>query len=299
MFPIAYFIEKKSLANIYMSTLNYNSITGIPSFNMNNSLGNGMRSPFFLLLLVLIIVFLFFLVPLGRKEDSGVLSSSGSGEPQYNFLNTLFYAILVCLILLNGLMYFFNINLSTSLKSLFSDEPLIDLTYIGPEIEENNKQKILEEKKQVFHIPDNLYTYDDAQAICKAYNSRLATYDEIADSHAKGGEWCSYGWSKDQLSLFPTQTDTYDKLQKIKGHEHDCGRPGINGGFIANPNVRFGVNCYGKKPDITQEELNSMENDPIYPKSMEDIKQEKLVQQWKNKIPEIMLSPFNKEVWSV
>lgn len=280
-----------------MSTLNYNSITGIPSFNMNNSLGNQMRSPFFLLLLVLIIVFLFFLVPLGRKGDSGGLSSSGSGESQYNFLNTLFYAILVCLILLNGLMYFFNINLSTSLKSLFSDEPTIDVTYIGPENEDENK--VVEEKKQVFHIPDNVYTYDDAQAICKAYNSRLATYDEIADSYAKGGEWCSYGWSKDQLALFPTQSETYNKLQTIKGHEHDCGRPGINGGFIDNPNVRFGVNCYGKKPDITQEELNAMENDPIYPKSMEDIKEEKLVQHWKTKIPEIMISPFNKEVWSV
>ena len=26
---------------------------------------------------------------------------------------------------------------------------------------------------------------------------------------------------------------------------HVC--PGINGGYIANPNVKFGVNCYGHK----------------------------------------------------
>jgi hypothetical protein len=31
------------------------------------------------------------------------------------------------------------------------------------------------------------------------------------------------------MALFPTQKETWDKLQKIKGHEHDCGRPGING----------------------------------------------------------------------
>ena len=30
-----------------------------------------------------------------------------------------------------------------------------------------------------------------------------------------------------------------------------CGLPGINGGYIDNPNIRFGVNCYGYKPKIT------------------------------------------------
>ena len=40
---------------------------------------------------------------------------------------------------------------------------------------------------------------------------------------------------KDQMALYPTQKKTYNKLQTIKGHEHDCGRPGINGGYIANP----------------------------------------------------------------
>ena len=33
-----------------------------------------------------------------------------------------------------------------------------------------------------------------------------------------------------------------------KGHENDCGRPGINGGYIDNHNVKFGINCYGHKP---------------------------------------------------
>ena len=45
-----------------------------------------------------------------------------------------------------------------------------------------------------------------------------------------------------------------EKTSKNKGHEHDCGRPGINGGFIDNPNVRFGVNCFGTKPAISAEE---------------------------------------------
>ena len=48
-----------------------------------------------------------------------------------------------------------------------------------------------------------------------------------------------------QLALFPTQYGKWERLQKIKGHENDCGRPGINGGYIDNPNVKFGINCYG------------------------------------------------------
>ena len=82
--------------------------------------------------------------------------------------------------------------------------------------------------------------------VCDAYDAKLATYSQVEEAYNKGGEWCNYGWSADQLALFPTQKNTYDELMKTKNHKHDCGRPGINGGYIDNPNVRFGVNCYEK-----------------------------------------------------
>ena len=31
-------------------------------------------------------------------------------------------------------------------------------------------------------------------------------------------------------------------------HRYDCGLPGVNGGFFANPKLKFGINCYGIKP---------------------------------------------------
>ena len=68
-----------------------------------------------------------------------------------------------------------------------------------------------------------------------------------------------------------------ENLQDVPGHKHDCGRPGINGGYIDNKNVRFGVNCYGYKPKMTQEEKNYMENSSIYPRSMKDLKEQKLL----------------------
>jgi hypothetical protein len=97
------------------------------------------------------------------------------------------------------------------------------------------------------------------------------------------------------MALFPTQQQTFDNLQKIKGHEHDCGRPGINGGYIANPKIKFGVNCYGNKPKITQEEEELMKKSTPYPESTQDIIFQKRVDFWKNKVDEILVSPFNND----
>ena len=54
-------------------------------------------------------------------------------------------------------------------------------------------------------------------------------------------------------------------------------------GFIDNPNVRFGVNCFGSKPSISEEEQDIMNNASIYPKSKEDRKVDRLVKKYKNR----------------
>ena len=100
------------------------------------------------------------------------------------------------------------------------------------------------------------------------------------------------------MALYPTQKKTWQTLQGIKGHEHDCGRPGINGGFIDNPNVRFGINCFGYKPKITQEEQELMENTTPFPKTQKELDFEKKVSDWKMKLPEILVAPFNAKEWS-
>jgi len=151
---------------------------------------------------------------------------------------------------------------------------------------------------QVFNIPGNDYVYPDAKALCSAYGSRLATYKEVEDAYKGGAEWCNYGWSEGQMALFPTQQKTWDKLQKIEGHENDCGRPGINGGYMKNPAVRYGVNCYGYKPQMTAEEEELMATSPIYPKTKKDIAMEQRVQYWKDKLSSVLVSPFNHTSWS-
>ena len=129
---------------------------------------------------------------------------------------------------------FSNINTNTVVTTTTSSS-----TSPAPCINNNN---------QVFNVANNLYTYEEAQAVCKAFDASLATYDQIENSYNAGGEWCNYGWSEGQMAFFPTQKSTWSKLQKNPKTQNSCGRPGINGGHIANPYVRFGANCYGVKP---------------------------------------------------
>jgi len=154
---------------------------------------------------------------------------------------------------------------------------------------------------EVFNVSNNIYTYQDAKAVCKAYDSRLATYDEIETAYTKGGEWCNYGWSEKQYIYFPTQKQTWQKLQTTDTHKNDCGRPGVNGGFIANPNTRFGVNCYGKKPNPTKSELGFMDakkNQPI-PKTAEETLVDLKVKLFKDHSDKLMvLNGFNSNQWS-
>jgi len=151
---------------------------------------------------------------------------------------------------------------------------------------------------QVYHIPNNKYTFDDSKAVCKAYGGRLAKYEELEQAYDDGANWCSYGWSKDQLALYPTQKEVWDKNQCKKGHEHDCGRPGINGGYIQNKNVKFGVNCYGPKPSIRQKDEDYMDRLQLDSVNADEQQQQKLEDDWKKRISDALVAPFNHDKWS-
>jgi hypothetical protein len=232
---------------------------------------------------------------------NGASSSSSSGATANPRLTRLFeilvWSIFVVLIFVNGMQYLFNVNVSTEVKNLFSDKPEIDIEVSQPYT--NTAFPVLKAQKQVFNIPGNYYTYDDAKAICDAYGARLASYNEMEEAYNKGAEWCVYGWSDNQMALYPTQKETWQKLQKIKGHEKDCGRPGVNGGYIDNAKTKYGVNCYGHKPPMTAEAAKLMQQTPIYPKNMNDIRHQEKVDYWRNKISDILVAPFNHDAWSL
>ena len=259
-----------------------------------------------IILVVVILIYIIIFMYLGESVTetqtfsplSSSTSSSDSGSSAKS-ISIMVAAIFIILVAINGLQYFFGVDIVTSLKNILTGKPEVDIT-VDTSRKDASKAIVPEIllKPQVFNIPENTYVYADAKALCSAYGSRLATYKEVENSYNKGGEWCNYGWSDDQMALFPTQQKTFDDLQKIKGHENDCGRPGVNGGYMSNPALKFGVNCFGYKPRMTTEEEDLMATQPIYPKTAKDIAMENRVNYWKDKLTEIIVSPFNHNTWS-
>ena len=224
-------------------------------------------------------------------------SSSNGQQKMPNIFIIIIGIILVILLVVNALQYFFSINVSTYVNGLFTPNAQVDVVVNQPTSSPQASVPEMKFKKQVYNIPGNNYNYENAEALCQAYGSELATYNQIEQAYNNGAEWCNYGWSANQMAFFPTQQQTYNNLQQIDGHHNDCGRPGINGGYMANPNIKFGVNCYGYKPKITEEEDELMETVSPYPETVKDIAFQKRVDYWKNKVDEILVSPFNYKNW--
>ena len=279
--------------------------------SMNSSLAK--TNPFVLLALSGIILFYFIVFSYFGTNISGPVGTESRG---IKIIEMIMWGLIIFLVLINGIQYFFEIDVQTAIKNLFKGTPEVDIT-IKPERKYITKKKgkatdIVKEIEndtglgnligrgggEVFNVAGNDYTYEEAKALCKAYGAKIATYSQIEDAYKSGAEWCNYGWSADQMALFPTQKSTWHKLQKRKGHKHDCGRPGINGGYIDNPNVRFGVNCYGNKPEITPEEQRLMNNSTPYPLTKEDKQINKMVEKYKKNLDNILVSPFNYKNWN-
>jgi hypothetical protein len=107
--------------------------------------------------------------------------------------------------------------------------------------------------KEVFHISNQDYTYDQAKCKCESYGGRLATKAEVTNAYNNGANWCTYGWTDKQSAFYPVQKCEWDimtdKNKRLPDNEKKfCGMPGLNGGFFPNPQIKFGVNCFGIKP---------------------------------------------------
>jgi hypothetical protein len=166
-------------------------------------------------------------------------------------------------------------------------------------ISESIVEKVLPGKKEVFNVSSNRYAYADAEPLCKALGAELATYDQVKNSWDEGADWCNYGWSKGQLALYPTQESTWKELQNGPDDQKmACGRPGLNGGFFDNPDLRFGVNCYGVKPAQSAHdarEITSADNIPATPAVLE---YEKKVNKYRSEADSMGILPFNKDKWA-
>lgn len=151
---------------------------------------------------------------------------------------------------------------------------------------------------EVFNVADNKFTFYDAEPLCKALGAELATYEQVKDAWGKGADWCNYGWVKGQMAVYPTQKDTYDKLQAGPADQQNaCGTTGLNGGYFDNPDMKYGVNCYGKKPSQSGHDQQQLMEQGKVPNSPDALKVNELVAEFRAQADSLFVKPFNDKKW--
>ena len=216
---------------------------------------------------------LYIVVPILAIFTLVILTTNNYSATEYIML--MFFIGGIALV---GANYFFGVQLTTTLTDLFH-KPQINVDIVDPvesEVED------VSGRSQTYHV-DGRFDYPTSRAVCKSYGAKLATLDQIKESYDRGGEWCEYGWSEDQMVLYPTQKDSWQKYQETD-EPTQCGIPGINGGYNIRPDQKLGVNCFGKKPDGVVPEM------PVQPEKVDE-----QAEYWRQNLT---ISPFNYTSWS-
>jgi hypothetical protein len=201
---------------------------------------------------------------------------------------------------------FFNKSKATSEESDNNNVPVPPAPPVAPQDQApvQESQNILDNllssgQKEVFNISKNDYTYYDAEPLCRALGAELATYDQVKESLSKGADWCNYGWVKGQAAVYPTQENTWKKIQSGPDeNKNSCGAPGLNGGYFENPELRYGVNCYGKKPVQSDNDEELLMKKGKIPSSVPNLEVDRKTQEFKKNLDEIGVLPFNNSKWN-
>ena len=216
-----------------------------------------------------------------------------------SFIDTSMWMVFIILLISDFFNIFFKISIIDLFNDLFEKKVNIKASDTSANVQHDTSANV--QHNEVFNVSNNLYTYEDAPEVCSAYGAKVATYDQVENAYNDGGEWCNYGWSAGQMALFPTQKGTWNKLQGSEQTKNSCGRPGVNGGYMENKAMLFGVNCFGKKPAPTDKDLAFMKanKEVVIPKTAEDAKVSLKMEMWK-KNPDIFLNlnSFNRTEWN-
>jgi hypothetical protein len=213
---------------------------------------------------------------------------------QYSNIELVLFAFFMVVMLTVGLNYFLGVQVNASLTNALST-PNLNMTIASSEAStgqpdassKKNESSSWFSKKQVFHVPGN-FDYKSAKSLCKAYGGKLASFDDMAKAYKNGADWCDYGWSEENMALYPTQYKTWQMYQNTDRKDL-CGRPGLNGGYNYDLSQPLGANCFGPKPaqiDPLPQPPHVLDSDAAS------------VYYWKSQLSSFKPSPFNYDSWN-
>ena len=153
-----------------------NTSTTTDPVNMYNYLNVYLMNPMVFIIILLIIV--GYYVFLGRETQASTMNGSSSG----GIFGIIIAVVLVVLIFINAVQYFFSVNVTAYIQGLFTPKTTVDIV-VDQSAYQPSPVPEIKFKKQVFNIPGNYYSYDNAKALCAAYGAELAT------SMCDDGQW--------------------------------------------------------------------------------------------------------------
>ena len=141
--------------------------------NIYDYMNNFFMDPtFFIILVVVILLYVLLFTSLGQDESSTDSILGSNGDSNIKFVGVIVIIVFGALTIINGIQYFFGIDVAASVKNLFSGSPQIDLE-INQTTSDNNAMpsfpgESLFQENQVFNVPGNYYSYNDAKTLCSA-----------------------------------------------------------------------------------------------------------------------------------
>ena len=246
------------------------------------------------------------------NTTSAVTSTATSGAMNYGVIIAFVIAILILIgtfyqQISNGVVHFWNGLLAAIGYGPHApvSPPVLQPTDDSPNAVHDTGnsrefvEKILPGRQEVFNISSNRYTYSDSEPLCKALGAELATYEQVKAAYDQGADWCNYGWVKGQMAVFPTQQTTWEQIQNgPEDQRNACGKPGVNGGYFDNPDLRYGVNCYGVKPPQKQHDAAAIASGSGQPLTPGALDFEKRVSKYRGEANSIGILPHSKTSWS-
>tara|TARA_B100000902_G_scaffold117790_1_gene118433 strand:+ start:7790 stop:8599 length:810 start_codon:yes stop_codon:yes gene_type:complete len=236
-----------------------------------------------------------------KKGDEGsFLAKEMPSNASGSSLKFLLVILLVLAILIGG--YFLVKKYPISWDKIDTSGSNIISTTSKPEDSQSNvsdhphiatplSQILDHDKDEVFHVTGELVDYDTAADVCKQYGAKLASYDELLHAYQHGAEWCNYGWSENQTAYYPTQKNTWKRLQYADKEKDKtmCGVPGLNGGRF-DKKMKFNVNCFGKRPEKPDQDF-------IHPKLPIKKTKEEAAKEVKH-FDDLVVIPYSRKRWS-
>ena len=147
---------------------------------------------------------------------------------------------------------------------------------IKPNVGNVNTNSFKTQNDEVYSTTKNIWTYDDAEAVCKSQGAELASYDQLVKAAENGAHWCNLGWVKSETTNdgepfkyahYPVQRKEFNEVKKSK-YPNKCGqiwntkydeKPFSIQGGAYNKNNLLAVNCIGPKRQPLIDEKRKME----------------------------------------